>query len=103
MTRPLKFALVILSALFAVIVAALFVVLPIVSTPSFKVHNASYQPVEVIAYWRDQSRALGLLKPGKIIRFRLNDEAAMKFMVRFSNGTEKTSDKSISRRVSGCI
>ncbi len=49
----------------------------------FHIINASPHGVTVTAYWRDREEPIGLIRPSSRHTFRVSDEAAMRFSVRF--------------------
>ncbi len=70
-----------------------YMVAPFLKDPQFEVVNQSQQVVHVIAHWRNKNRELGAIQPSTTYVFRINDEAAMKFMGRFPDGREINSDE----------
>ena len=62
-------------------------------TPKFSVVNGSDKPVQVVAYWRNESKGLGTLSPSQKVEFVVNAEAAMSFKAKFANGKELASDE----------
>ena len=69
-----------------------YVAAPYVATPKFSVVNISDKPVQVIAYWRNESKNLGTIAPSQKVEFKVNAEAAMSFKAKFASGKELTSD-----------
>jgi len=67
--------------------------LPFFKGASFEVINRSKQPVYISAYWLDQSKELGSIKPSATFRFSVGDEAAMKFIGRYPDGREVVSQE----------
>ncbi len=66
---------------------------PFFATPKFSVVNGSDKPVQVVAYWRNESKGLGTLSPSQKVEFVVNAEAAMSFKAKFANGKELASDE----------
>ena len=54
--------------------------------PTFVVANETSQEVNVIAYWRNEVRQIGIIQPSALYTFTVDDEAAMKISVRYANG-----------------
>lgn len=73
--------------------ALVYIAAPYLTTPTFSVSNSSASPVSVIAFWRDKSKDLGLIAPGEVIEFEVNDEAAIKFKAKYSSGKEVISEE----------
>ena len=61
--------------------------------PGFLVINETEADVEVTAHWRDRSQELGVIGGGGQHRFRVNDEAAMRFVGRYPDGREVASEE----------
>ncbi|MCG3111687.1 MAG: hypothetical protein MCM46_07655 [Candidatus Manganitrophus sp. SB1] len=64
---------------------------PYVATPVFSAINSSREPVQVMAYWRNESKNLGTVAPGQ--KFKVNAEAAISFKAKFLNGRELASSE----------
>jgi len=87
----LKKILLAVSALVVVgIVALVLLIQPYVATPKIRVENISSNSVHVTARWRDKEEELGELKPGSIVMFEVNDEAAMSFNIAYPDGSVET-------------
>ena len=70
-----------------------YIAAPYLRTPVFTVNNSSGEPVEVIAFWREDNKNLGMVYPEKQIIFKLNDEAAIKFKAKYASGKEIISEE----------
>jgi hypothetical protein len=60
---------------------------------AFVVLNENNHEVYVTAYWRNEVKEIGIIKPSAQYEFWVEDEAAMKFSVRYSNGKELESSE----------
>lgn len=69
-----------------VIGAVIYFVAPSFADPGFIVANAASGNVRVTAYWRDNKKVIGLMKPSVEVRFSVEDEAAMWFSARYEGG-----------------
>lgn len=70
-----------------------FIALLILATPSFfdpefEIVNNSSEAVSVVATWRSNEKKIGRIQSMSSHRFSVNDEAAMKFKVRYASGKE---------------
>ena len=65
-----------------------YIASPFFTEPKFIVTNESSKPVEVIAFWRTETKNIGHIDPGNKIEFKVNDEAAMKFKAKYTSGKE---------------
>lgn len=87
----LKKTLLAVSALVIVgMIALMLLFQPYVATPKFRVENISGHLVQVTAHWRDEEKEIGGLKPGGIVMFEVNDEAAMSFHIVYPDGSVET-------------
>lgn len=59
---------------------------PLLSSPTFNIKNNTLEKVRVTAYWRNEEKDLGEIKPSSSFKFNVSDEAAMKFKVKYNNG-----------------
>ena len=59
----------------------------------FLISNQTEQDIYVTAYWRDKQKDIGEIKPNQSITLNVNDEAAMKFKVRFKNSVQLESEE----------
>ena len=75
-------------ALVALVGFGVAMVAPFLIDPTFEVVNQSQQMVYVSAYWRNESKELGPIQPLSSYKFKVNDEAAMKFSGRYPDGQE---------------
>ena len=66
---------------------------PLFSTPKFSVTNKSSETVEIIAFWRKETKNIGQIDPGNKVEFKVNDEAAIKFKAKYASGKEATSEE----------
>ena len=79
---------------FLTIAAALFffallsLAIPSFFDPEFEIVNNTAEAVSVVASWRDQEKKIMKIEPMSSHRFSIDDEAAMKFRVRFAGGRE---------------
>lgn len=55
-------------------------------TPRFVVMNATSQEVHVTALWRNETKHIGIMQPSAQYTFTVQDEAGMRFAVRYANG-----------------
>ena len=65
--------------------------------PTFVVVNTTSEPVEVTAHWgggdvEQEHRRLGRLHAGGEVEFSVSAESTMRFVVRYADGTELTTD-----------
>ena len=72
--------------------ALLILAIPSFSDPEFEFVNNSSEAVSVVAAWRNNEREIGGVQPGTSHQFRVNDEAAMKFKIRYASGREIESE-----------
>lgn len=56
--------------------------------PEFEVVNNSSEAVSIVAAWRYKEKQIGSIESMSSHRFSVNDEAAMKFKVRYASGKE---------------
>ena len=80
-------AIVLLVGILAIVVAPYFL------EPKFVVANESSNDVYVSAHWRDKERDIGIIQSGSKYTFSVSDEAAMRFVVRYDDGSVVESDE----------
>jgi hypothetical protein len=72
--------------------ALAYLAAPYLATPRFSVLNATRNPVQVTAYWRNESKLLGTIAPNQEVEFTVNAEAAISFKAKYENGKEVASE-----------
>lgn len=65
---------------------------PYLATPRSSVVNATGSPVQVTAYWRNESKPLGYISPNQVVTFTVNAEGAISFRAKYGDGKEVASD-----------
>lgn len=68
------------------------VVIPTFFDPRFEIVNNASVPVSVTATWRDSEKVIGVIAPGGMTTFSVDDEAAMAFTVSYADGRAVTSE-----------
>jgi len=81
-----KFRSITLSLVILVLIGIGISLAPLLKDPSFKIMNQSQYIVQVSAHWRSESRELGAIQPSSTYLLTVDDEAAMKFTVRYPDG-----------------
>lgn len=90
--RMFAMILITCAGLAACLGAALYLLTPVITTPSFTIHNNTPHPAAVTATWRDRQKSLGTLPPSASVTFTVNDEAAMQFEATLADGTRIDSE-----------
>lgn len=73
-------------------IALIILAVPSFFDPEFEIVNNSSEAVSVIATWRSNEKQIGEIQSMSSHRFSVNDEAAMKFKVRYASGKEVESE-----------
>lgn len=73
-------------------IALLILAIPSFFDPEFEIVNNASEAVSVVATWRSNEKQIGRIQSMSSYRFSVNDEAAMKFRVRYASGREVESE-----------
>jgi hypothetical protein len=90
MIRHVFNALTVASALF--LLALIVLAIPSFMDPEIEVVNDSPETVAVVASWRNHEKRLDGIQPGASREFTVDDEAAIRFRVRYAGGREIESE-----------
>ena len=80
-------------AIAAMLIVLAMITAPMLVDPRFEVNNRAAVAVTVDALWRDRQRRLPPLPPGASHRFRIDDEAAIRFRVTYPDGRSIVSEE----------
>ena len=78
-----KASVIIISILFIIIGALMFIAAPYFAAAKFNIANATKNNVSLSGKWRDNEKNIGTLKPEEGIEFSIDDEAAITITATF--------------------
>jgi hypothetical protein len=76
------------AAAVAFLVALVILAAPSFFDPEFEIVNNAAEPVSVVVAWRSTEKQIGSIPSKSSRRFTVDDEAAMRFKVRYASGKE---------------